>query len=390
LQPYSVVEVATMPDPVQRDRSPLREQLEDALRRQILDGRFEYGTRLPSVRELSAQFGAGKTTVADAICRLVQQGLLHTVEKKGVFLCGPTDSKRRYHKRRTGNIGVFAHGHGDILRARIYFEAFDGIRKAAAAAGCQVLYLGAEPPPVRERRQPRLPLGFRDIDGLIYIVCSRPSRGFAKEIMKRGVPLVTFDAFDPELNADGVVLNNVAGAAAMMRHLLKLGHRRIACLNSTGGQSAEERLLAYRTVLEEFGIAYAPALVRAIAPNMISGREAMRDLLRYLPTAVFTFNDYLGLGAFLAAEAANRSVPADFSIGSFGNEAAGLGGGLGLRLTTVAVDMVAMGKASAEALLKRINGYAGPPQRICIEGKLVRGDTTAPCKSQKENADTTA
>jgi LacI family transcriptional regulator len=357
---------------------PLREQLEDALRREILDGRFRHGERLPSVRELAATFRVSKSTAANAIRHLRQQGFLRTREKKGVFLPSRAGGSAP-RRQRTGNIGVFAQGAGDALRERPYFETFNGISGLAEARGCKVLYLGTAEADAEERNA-ATPLGIRDIDGLVYIIVERPSGTFVREIRKRDLPFVTTDWFDAEFGADGVVMDNLTGTREVMRHLLGLGHRRIAFINSLGGQSAEERLAAYKDGVAEAGLPFDPRLVRSAVPHVMGGRDAMRELLPLSPTAVFAFSDFLGLGAILAAEADGLAVPDDLSVACFGNEGAALAQGLGKRLTTVDVDFREMGRAAAQALLKRMDGHNGPAEMIQVEARLVVGDTTGACR----------
>ena len=362
----------------QDDTSPLREQMGEVLRKHILEGKFGANGRLPSVRKLAQEYKLSKSTVANAIAGLKQQGLLRSTLKQGVYIASGAAPKRS-DKKRTGRIGVFAHGSDDILRERIYFDAYNGIRRAATARGFSVLYMGSE---VSDEGHETVPLGIRDIDGLIYVVSRAPSEKFLREIVRRKIPLVMFDSRDEDRALDCVLVDNFDGTKLVMRHLLGLGHRRIAFLNSAGGQSAPERLESYKQCLEEAGVSFDPKWVSNIQPLVSNGRSNMRSLLPLKPTAVFAFSDFLGMGAILAAEDAGLTVPKDLSVASFGNEAAATYKECtGRELTTVDVDMAAMGAEAVNLLLKRLEGGKEPPQVVRVPAKLLIGNTTA--KSRK-------
>ncbi len=363
----------------QDDSAPLREQIGDVLRQHILDGKFADG-RLPSVRKLAQEYKLSKSTVANAITELKQQGLLRTTLKQGVYIASG-DAQKRPEKKRTGRIGVFAHGSDDILRDRIYFDAFNGVRRAASARGFNVLYMGSE---VSDEDHETVPMGIRDIDGLIYVVSRLPSEKFLREIVRRNIPLVMFDSRDAKQSLDCVLVDNVEGAKTVTRHLIGLGHRRIAFLNSAGGQSAPERLEGYRHTLEEAGIEFDPNLVAGITPLVSNGRSHLRAMLPLKPTAVFAFSDFLGMGAILAAEDAGLSVPKDLSIASFGNEAAATYKECtGRELTTVDVDMAGMGAEAVKLLLKRLEGSTEPPQVVRQPARLIIGNTTIKYRAPK-------
>jgi LacI family transcriptional regulator len=359
----------------EKSGSTLQVQLEDLIRRRILDGRFKKQKRLPSVRELAAKYNVSMGTVSNALSNLKRQGLLQIRTNKGIFLSKGT---RKREARRTGYLGVITQAQGDALRERIHFDTFNGISEFAAERGYKVLYLGTRQ--TREKTRSELPLGIRDVDGLVYMLSDEPSLPFIRAVQKSYLPLVMTDWFDPALKTDGVLIDNHAASLDVMRHLLDLGHRRIAFLNSLStGPSANDRFEAYRAGLEEKGVPFVPGLVRACACDVMSGQLAMNDLLPLKPTAVFAFNDFLALGAILAALQSGLSVPGDISVAGFGNQGEVLGRGIGKHMTTVEVNMEEMGRIAAQLLFRRVNGYEGSPVLSRVSARLICGDTTARC-----------
>lgn len=78
---------------LQRGR-PLYEQMADALRAEIREGRYRPGDRLPSERELSERFGVSKVTARQAIVQLRAEGLVTSRVGYGVLVAQPGPPRR--------------------------------------------------------------------------------------------------------------------------------------------------------------------------------------------------------------------------------------------------------------------------------------------------------
>src|SRR5690606_13274664 len=113
---------------------------------------------------------------------------------------------------------------------------------------------------------------------------------------------------------------NWNGGLLATRHLLDLGHRRIAIL--TGPESilsSRARLDGYRAALDAAGVPVDPALVRTSDYLLESGLAHARELLRLPgpPTAVFACTDQQAIGVYHAAHEAGVRVPEDLSVVGF-------------------------------------------------------------------------
>lgn len=85
-----VMTSASHPHPTAATRpAPLHARLRQALRRRILDGTYAPASRLPSERELIADFGLSRITVRKALGDLQQEGLIHTLQGRGSFVAAP-------------------------------------------------------------------------------------------------------------------------------------------------------------------------------------------------------------------------------------------------------------------------------------------------------------
>ena len=215
------------------------------------------------------------------------------------------------------------------------------------------------------------------VDGIVYMTMST-GLDQLQPLLNNGIPIVAFEReFD---HIDAVLLDNVQGGYDATRHLLDLGHRRIACI---GGPDAltrsHERVRGYEQALQEAGIARDPNLIQAGNWTYESGQNAAHQLMQLAapPTAIFAGNDMMAIGAINQLHAHGLSVPEDISIVGFDNVT--LSAFACPPLTSFATPIAEAGKRLCQLLLDRINGQLPPePQRIALRGKLVVRGTTAP------------
>lgn len=365
--------------PVDENNStPFVTQVERNLALAIERGELKKGQRLQPVRELAKQLAVGKTTVAGAIARLAAKGLLCSRPGRGTYVtAGDSDPAQR----RNGNIGlawwntaeeIMKPGHSLSLYELLCSSASSHSNSVILLPGSSAFFDG-----LAHIRQ----LGSQGrLDGILYFISSTIEQEVMEIFKDLDLPVVIIDSFDKQYDCDSVVLNNKAGADEAMAQLLNLGHKRIAFLNThTPTPNALERLECYRTALQKAGIDYSDDLVREAAPGMEQGRKAMKELLPFGPTAVFTFNQLLAEGAILAAGDTGLSVPEDFSVIGFGGSARDVDASHGL--TTVVYDPRDLASTAVDRLLARIDGDTSPGQRIRIPTFLRNGETTAAART---------
>lgn len=115
------------------------------------------------------------------------------------------------------------------------------------------------------------------------------------QLAARNVPLVMLDPIDiPATGVPSVSSANWSGGLVATRHLLDLGHRRIAVITGpSGALSSRARVDGYRAALEMAGVPVDPDLIRGGDFNIVSGLKQTKDLMRSPnpPTAIFTCND---------------------------------------------------------------------------------------------------
>lgn len=154
-----------------------------------------------------------------------------------------------------------------------------------------------------------------------------------------------------------IAIDNAGGAAAMVQHLLGLGHRRIAMVKGEEGHfDTDERLQGYRCALQAAGIVPDPAYEVQGDFSEASGYRAVQELLALAvrPTAIFCANDSMAIGGLRAVHDADLRVPADITVVGFDDIP--LANYLSPPLTSVHVPIFEMGERAATRLIAALKG----------------------------------
>jgi DNA-binding LacI/PurR family transcriptional regulator len=209
------------------------------------------------------------------------------------------------------------------------------------------------------------------VDGLIMVSFLRRSPELAASIGQSGVPVALFGDDGGEGALRSVDVDNFGGAAEAVRHLIRLGHERIAHISGSETAAASvPRSEGYLKALEEAGLEREPSLIEPSDWTAPGGYRAMRSLLeRGGFTAVFASNDGSAAGALKAAQETGLRVPEDLAVVGFDDsEFASL---LSPALTTVRQPWYGIGARLARAALSLVEGDEVSPQREIMRPELV-------------------
>ncbi len=283
----------------------------------------------------------------------------------------PNGVARALVSRATHTVGLVV---GDIDNP-FFAAAARGLSDMLDAAGYTVLLANADEDSERERRAIDA-LRRRRVDGLVVVPA--PGAGL-NGIVESGLPLVQLDRAVRGLAADAVMVDNGAGAANAVAHLIDLGHRRVGMVSDSPQiSSSAERLAGYRRALRLAGIAVDDHLVSIGGSTQAEAHRAARALLSRAdrPTAVFTANNFMTHGVLLAARELRLRIPDDLALVGFDDldwttivEPP---------LTVVSQPVGELGRVAGERLLARIEGDASPPRRLRLRTRLiVRGSCGA-------------
>jgi DNA-binding LacI/PurR family transcriptional regulator len=165
-----------------------------------------------------------------------------------------------------------------------------------------------------------------------------------------------------------------------MKHLIELGHRRIAVVAApTYPEPIIRRIRGTQEALADFGIPQDDDLLVTGDTQLFDmGYEAGQRLLNAPspPTAIFALTDVTAVGVIHAAAEIGLKIPEDVSV--LGYDDVPIASYMMPPLSTVAQPIIEMGKKAVEIMFKQINNPDQPPERAVLQPHLVLRASTAP------------
>jgi LacI family transcriptional regulator len=202
------------------------------------------------------------------------------------------------------------------------------------------------------------------------------------EFVERRVPVAVIDHYSTV--ADSVETDEEQAATVVAEHLLKLGHRRIACISSREAPS-QTWAVRRRGSFEQAVKKCADAEVRSWRLNEqgSNGLEIAREILTsdLKPTAAFAVSDHEAMFIYQAAAELSMKIPRDLSVVGFAD--LDFAASLDPPLTTMRQKPQQIGRLAAKLIMDRIDGSMSDsdPTTIKVDAELiVRGSTAAPKK----------
>ncbi len=241
-----------------------------------------------------------------------------------------------------------------------------GVEDVAARRGFSVMFCNTDESAAEEAQYLQM-LIERQVDGVLLVPTRRGGASF-RTLRAHRVPVVVLDRRVTDPFVDSVRCDSEAGAYALTRHLISLGHRRIAVLTGRRTISTSvDRVAGCRRALEESGLPLHSDLVRFGGYNFGSlnqtdGYEMARSVLASAtpwPTAIFAANNFIAFGVVRALHEAGLAVPGDMSVVAFDDLPADWA--IDPFLTVAAQPAYEIGGRAAELLLDRI---AGDPDAV--------------------------
>jgi DNA-binding LacI/PurR family transcriptional regulator len=215
--------------------------------------------------------------------------------------------------------------------------------------------------------------------GVIAVFSELTARQQA-QLATRSIPLVALDPTgEPLHETPSVGASNWSGGLTATRHLLGLGHRRIAMLcGPLEWPCCRARLDGFRAAMDAGGVPVDPDLVRISTLYVEGGLSDGAELLRLPdpPTAIFTSNDLQAFGVYEAARRAGVRIPDDLSVVGFDDLP--FTRWAGPPMTTVRQPLVQMGACAARMVLDLAGGGTLDQHRVELATTLIVRDSTAP------------
>ena len=222
----------------------------------------------------------------------------------------------------------------------------------------------------------------------VIAVFSDLSESARTQLKTRGIPFVVIDPTgEPLHDTPSIGATNWNGGIAATRHLLGLGHRRIAVIGGPEGiLCSRARMDGYRAAMDAAGVPIDPELVSHGPFQVEEGVRKGRALLRRSdpPTAIIAGNDLQALGVYQAARDARLHIPEDLSVVGFDDLP--VAQWVGPPLTTIRQPLIEMAVVAAELVLTLARGEVPAQTRLELATELVIRESTAPPAGDGPNA----
>jgi DNA-binding LacI/PurR family transcriptional regulator len=329
--------------------------------------------------------GVSISTMERAYSLLEQEGLLQREQGRGTFVMKPPEKPRSL-------IAISLQMMPD-LQNPYWGNLLVGVNEGAREKGIEVLFSYDADSSIAERT-----------DGLI--VTNEPREVF--QDLPPDFPLVSL--ISPMDKAICVLADDHGGVLQLTRHLIELGHRRIAYFSGPlpGMPIIDARNQGFKDALEEAGIDLDPEAMRvqvrifgAATPLytasgrkieskwlyedwVAAGYEGMKkwlseDWYEKQYSAVMAYNDGMAIGVIRALREAGLDVPGDVSVTGFdGTPAFDFHSP---RITTARVPLSDMGYVGLEFLWRRLQGEHDLPPVTRLPVTLIQGESTGPCST---------
>lgn len=328
---------------------------------------------MPTMRDVAEKAGVSLTTVSHVInhTRFVSDDVTERVHNAMEELnYRPNELARSLRRGQTNTLGLILPD-----SANPYFaEIGHAIEATSSSLGYNVILCNTHGAEDKEQHYINV-LRNKQVDGILFVATGDKTNSIS-ETLGENFPILLVDRELVGVRTDVIIVDNHQGGLLATRHLLELGHRRIACISGPSRlRPSSERISGYTQALEEAGLAFDPELFRMGDFHPSSGYQATLALLAVAdpPTAVFTCNDLMAIGVIRAASELGRRVPDDLALVGFDDIE--LASYTIPPLTTISQPIDRMGDLAARTLIQRIeeDGLQAPTRQLLPVELVVRG-----------------
>jgi LacI family transcriptional regulator len=329
---------------------------------------------MPTIRDVAKRAGVSTATVSHVIngTRFVsdelKQSVISAMEELGFrrnALAGALRSGQ------THTIGLIL---PDSLNT-FFSELGHGIEQAAFPQGYHLILYNSD----NDLEKENLYIDFlieKQVDGIILDTEEKDINALRARIPK-SMPTVLIDRDFEGNNFDFILSDNIQGGYTATKHLIELGHKRIACIiGAEHMKSSYDRMQGFKAAMNEAGLPVDPELILPGDFHLASGYTSGLKLFRqqHLPTAVFAFNDMMAIGVQRAAVELGLHVPDDISLIGFDNIELGIY--TCPALTTVAQSKTEIGQKTIQQMIERMVDMTLPAVRELVPTHLVIREST--------------
>ena len=325
---------------------------------------------MPTISDVARQANVSPATVsrviqgAKNVSPATRQRVERAIEELGYV---PSAVAQSLRSKRTRSLALIV---SDITNT-FWTTVARGVEDVAQQQGYSVLLCNSDENLAKQEHYLDFLIS-QQVDGVIIAPFDSDAQHLDK-LRRRNIPTVVIDRRIVGWDVDSVWGDSLSGARALVRHLIDLGHRRIAAVSGPAITStAEDRIAGYCMALAEAGIPLDPELIKRGEFRSTTGEDLTLELLDngLQPTAIFAANNLIAMGVIDALEKRGLQIPQDIALVSFDDLPNA--SRLFPFLTVVAQPVYDMGVNAAQLLLSRLASEVPlRPRHVVLPVRLI-------------------
>lgn len=334
--------------------------------------RTEERRRPPTIRDVAERAGVSKSLVSlvlrssPKVSDTSRTAVEEAIEELGYR---PSAMARSLVNRRSGLMGIVTSSTQDVFYAEVVDGLSSYINKSDQSLVPLILHGNhiADEEKTATRR-------FLELRTEALVLMGSGLSDSALEKLGREIPTAIVGRWLHSECLDVIATDDDAGGALATRHLLDLGHRRVAHITGGNGNGSRQRETSYRRTMEEAG--YEPIVVEGnyLQSGGATGAQRILEADGEMPTAIFAANDLAAIGAMDVLIRTGHRIPEDVSIIGYDDiHWASMGQ---IDLTTINQPGRQMGQTAGRLLCERVETGSLQGQMVVMEPALVVRSTT--------------
>jgi GntR family transcriptional regulator, arabinose operon transcriptional repressor len=355
---------------------PLYFQIKDQLFQEIEDGIYKTGERLPPERELIERFNVARMTLRQAIKILIDQGFLESRRGSGVYVADRHHFSIEQNSQRNTNIGILL----PYIKQGILVDLLRGIEDQAIAHGYNTNICNLNSSWDKAQRYVDQLIA-NQVQGAIYLPIQEwdnrkekddLNRQIITELNKHKIPIVLVDRDCKSCVADLVASDNFGGGYKATKHLIEMGHTKIAVIHEYDDTSVMDRISGYKAALKEYNLPVQTHYIHKIQKD--NPDSNFTETLQYIVndlnvTAIFAIHDLLAVYIGSEANSLGIKIPEHLSLVGYDNLP--FTEHLPTPLTTVDQPVYKIGIESFNLLLNRMKKNTLKVEKIFLSNQLI-------------------
>jgi len=274
----------------------------------------------------------------------------------------PSVNSRRLFFKKSYNISIVIRQTSSPFDNLFYFEIARGLLTRSKNYGYNIVFTDVS----IENGRIMLPdiIMQNDTDGIIFLQDTETA--ILKEIDKENIPYVVVDAHSTPEGITVVAADYELSSYTAVMHLITNGHRDIAFIGSSFIPEFHMQAFGgYKRALDEINASIPSSWIQTNAVDEVTSYNCMEKIIKsgHIPTAVFCSGDIFAIGAMKCIKDRGLGVPKDVSFTSIDDIL--LSRYFETKLTTIRIDMPAMGEIAMDLIIKKINGE--PAESMIVE-----------------------